>query len=120
MKKHPKLCQVTSIYHLHAKICLILQTLHQKSPILTILLKGLDPVPVSKDPPKKKIVKPEDEFQQCPSCQRKFGDKVKLRLKLAGRWRCFQFGGCVITLLKKMPSANYLQPLLKEHFCIHS
>jgi len=39
-------------------------------------LKGLDLVPASKDPPKKKIVKPEDEFQQCPSCQRKFGDKA--------------------------------------------
>ena len=44
-------------------------------------LKGLDLVPASKEPPKKKIVKPDDEFQQCPSCQRKFGDKVRLKEK---------------------------------------
>lgn len=41
-------------------------------------LEGLDAVPPSKEPPKRKIVKPEDEFQQCPSCQRKFGDKVSI------------------------------------------
>ena len=39
-------------------------------------LEGMEKVPKSKDPPKKKALKPEDEFQQCPSCQRKFGDKV--------------------------------------------
>ena len=61
----------------HAKVCQKVST--KKRNVFDLVKKrltGLDPVPKSKDPPKKKILKPEDEFQQCPSCQRKFGDKV--------------------------------------------
>ena len=61
----------------HAKVCQKVST--KKRNVFDLVKKrlvGLDPVPKSKDPPKKKILKPEDEFQQCPTCQRKFGDKV--------------------------------------------
>ena len=61
----------------HAKVCQKVNT--KKRQIFDLAKKrteGMDPVPVSKDPPKKKIVKAEDEFQQCPSCHRKFGEKV--------------------------------------------
>ena len=41
-------------------------------------LEGLDAVPAvsTKESPRRKILKAEDEFQECPSCHRKFGDKV--------------------------------------------
>jgi len=61
----------------HAKVCQKAST--KKRNVFDLVKKrlvGLDPVPKSKDPPKKKILKPEDEFQQCQTCQRKFGDKA--------------------------------------------
>ena len=62
----------------HSKIC---EKVASKKPrnvfdLAKKRLEGLEAVPKSKETPKKKIVKAEDEFQQCPSCSRKFGDKV--------------------------------------------
>lgn len=63
----------------HIKVCQKVST--KKRNVFDLAKKrteGLDPVPVSKEPtPKRKLVKAEDEFQKCPSCQRKFGDKVR-------------------------------------------
>ena len=62
----------------HMKICQKVST--KKRNVFDLAKKrteGLDPVPASKEPvPKRKIVKAEDEFQKCPICGRKFGDKV--------------------------------------------
>lgn len=62
----------------HVKVCQKVST--KKRNVFDLAKKrteGMEPVPASKEPPKRKIVKPEDEFQQCPSCHRKFGDKVR-------------------------------------------
>ena len=61
----------------HIKVCQKVST--KKRNVFDLAKKrteGLDSVPASKEPPKRKLVKAEDEFQKCPSCQRKFGDKV--------------------------------------------
>ena len=62
----------------HMKICQKVST--KKRNVFDLAKKrteGLDPVPASKEPvPKRKLVKAEDEFQKCPICGRKFGDKV--------------------------------------------
>ena len=61
----------------HIKVCQKVST--KKRNVFDLAKKrteGLDAVPASKEPPKKKMVKAEDEFQKCPSCNRKFGDKV--------------------------------------------
>ena len=64
----------------HIKVCQKVNTIKRK--VFDLSKKRVDgyvPPPSKIATPKKKILKAEDEFQQCPSCHRKFGDKVSLK-----------------------------------------